>query len=106
MAEAEIIEFLERKKAQGFTGCVKMVFENGRLSLMQEANRLDFPMSKVFSQKMIPDLVAITAERNFCGTLVFSFNHGETDFFSYVRSYRGEELNALMGNAPKRGKKK
>lgn len=106
MAGAEIIDFLEKKKAQGFTGCVKMVFEDGRLSLVMEANRLDFPMSKVFSQKAILGLVDIAEKRNFCGTLVFSFNHGEIDFYSYVRNYRGEELNALMGSESKRGKKK
>ena len=107
MAGTEIIDFLEKKKAQGFTGCVKMVFEDGVLSVVQEANRLDFPLTKVFSQKTVMELVAATKERNFCGVFVFSFNHGQIDFYSYARSYRGDALSALLGKPDgKKGKKK
>ena len=107
MAGTEIIDFLEKKKAQGFTGCVKMSFEDGELSFITEANHLETPRSKIFSQKTVAELVARTAERGFCGQLIFFFNHGEADFYSFSHTYRGEALSALLGKPDgKKGKKK
>lgn len=97
MAGTEIIGFLDRKKSQGFTGCVKLVFEDGRLSLMTEANHLEIPRSKIFSRKTVSELLAATAESGFCGTLVFFFSRGEMEFYSFSRNYRGDALEAVMG---------
>ena len=96
MAGEKIIDFLRQKRRQGFTGCVKMAFEDGKLSFILEANHLDLPMTKIFSQKEVSELVAITAESGFCGQLVFFFNHGKIDFYSFVRNYRGEALEAIL----------
>lgn len=105
MAGTEIAGFLEKKRRQGFTGCVKMVFEDGKLSLVTEANRLEIPRSKIFSQKAVFELLATTAEKGFCGTLVFFFNRGEMESYSFSRNYRGDSLDALMGKETKRGQK-
>ena len=96
MTREKIIDFLDKKRQQGFTGCVKMAFEDGKLSHIIEANHLDLPMTKIFSQKEVSELVAITAESGFCGQLVFFFNHGKIDFYSFVRNYRGEALEAIL----------
>ena len=106
MAGKKIIDFLEKKKAQRFTGCVKMVFEDGKLALVQEANHLDFPMTKVFSPKAVFDLVATTQEETFCGTLIFSFSHGQIEFYSFLRSFKGEAIDVIMGERKQGGKKK
>ena len=37
MTRDKITDFLDRKKAQGFGGCAKPVFEGGRLAIVQEA---------------------------------------------------------------------
>ena len=96
MEGEKTIDFLNKKRRQGFSGCVKMAFEDGKLSHIMEANHLDLPMTKIFSQKEVFDLVAVTAERGFCGQLVFFFNHGKIDFYSFVRNYRGEALEAIL----------
>ena len=80
MAGEKIINFLEEKKAQSFTGCVKMAFEDGKLSFILEANHLDLPMTKIFSQKAVLELVAVTAERGFADSLCFSSITGRLSF--------------------------
>ena len=37
MTRDKTTDFLDRKKAQGFGGCAKLVFEGGRLAIVQEA---------------------------------------------------------------------
>ena len=105
MIGEEIAKLLEKKKVQGFTGCVKLVFEDGKLALASEANWLDLPMTKVFSQKAVFELVATAAEKDFCGSVVFSFNHGEIEFYSFLRSYKGNALAAFLDEGKEAGKK-
>ena len=105
MEGERIKDFLKKRQRELFDGCIKMVFEDGRLSLVTEASHLDFPMTKVFSQKTVSDLVAMTEARGFCGTLVFFFKHGEICFYSYARSYRGDSLGAIFGSDNKGGKR-
>ena len=105
MAGEKITNLLEKKKAQGFTGCVKLVFEDGKLALISEANRLDLPMTKVFSQKTVSELLATTAEKGFCGSVVFSFNYGQIELYSFLRNYKGNTLAAFLDEGKEASKK-
>ena len=96
MAGDRITDCLDKKRRQGFSGCVKMAFEDGKLSLVSEANHLDFPMSKVFSRETVLELAGMASEKGFCGTLVFFFNRGEIEFYSYLRNYKGDSLEAFL----------
>ena len=97
MAEEMIRALLERKRREGFDGCVKLVFEDGRLSQVSEANHIDLPMTRVFSKSAVSELSALAGEKGFCGSLAFSFNHGEIELYSYMRNYRGSSLEAFLG---------
>ena len=54
-------------------------------------------MTRVFSGKTVQGLCELAEEKGFSGAIAFSFNHGEIELYSYMRSYRGSSLEAFLG---------
>ncbi len=97
MKQGEYIKnFLNQKKAASFSGAVKLSFEEGKLASVVEANHLELPMSKSFSQDTTEKLITMASEKAFSGALAFFFNRGSVEYYSYARTYKGQALEGLM----------
>ena len=92
-----IKDYLTRKQAGLFTGCIKMAFECGKVALVTEANMLDLPMSRCLSQETADGLLEMASGRDFSGIIAFSFSRGKIDRYSYARTYRGAGIESALG---------
>lgn len=104
MAGESIIEFLLKKQKTGFTGCVKLSFEDGGVVSINEANHLDIPMTKNFSQNAIVENIGMATQKTFNGSIVFLFKKGVVDSYSYTRTYKGKLLECVLNTGKQEGK--
>lgn len=93
-----IVEYLNEKLQQNFTGSVKISFENGEIVAINEANKHDLPTTKnTKGEQLIADYIRTATDRNFNGAVVFVFDSGKCTDYSYSRTYKGETLKKIWG---------
>lgn len=95
-----IIEYLQKKIIQQFTGSIKLSFENGAIVAIFEANRFDIPtsQSETNTNETIQKYIEMIKGTNYNGAIVFVFKNGEVIEYAYSRTYKGEVLqNCLNG---------
>lgn len=94
-----IIEYLNNRVKEAYTGSVKLSFERGECVLLHEANQHDLPVTASDSetQDIIKKYLEMAKDPIFNGAIVFVFENGEIKSFSYSKTYKGETLKKYLG---------
>ena len=89
-----VVEYINEKKMQKFSGVCKLGFENGGLVAITETNRVEilYPEYKINPD----DCLQMTQDPLFSGSILLEFENGIISSCSYLKSYKGETLRRYL----------
>lgn len=91
-----IIEYLNKKQKELFSGAIKLGFENGRLVALSETNAIDSPTNEIDNDAAI-QLVHNACTKNYNGTVAIIYNSGTPCRGGYIQTWKGEVLKEYFG---------
>jgi hypothetical protein len=91
-----ILSYLDGKAREGFTGGIKMGFENGRPASFAESTNPDFKVPEVQREFSLEDNIRKACGGKFYGTLFFVFREGCITHFYYNRTWQGQVLEDML----------
>jgi hypothetical protein len=91
-----ILSYLDGKAREGFTGGIKMGFENGKPASFAESTNPDFKMPEVQKEFSIEDSVKKACGGRFYGTLFLVYSKGCITHFYYNRTWQGQILEDML----------
>lgn len=93
-----IVEYLEKKKSEKFSGSTKLSFEGGCIVAINEANKHDLPMSNISDVETVETLLN-KIDHSFNGAIMFVYDRGDITQYAYSNSYKGETLRKFLGSS-------
>ncbi|MGP1458961.1 MAG: hypothetical protein ACTTKL_06600 [Treponema sp.] len=89
-----VVEYVDEKKKQKFSGVCKLGFENGGLVAISETNRAEIIYPEY---KINPDAcLQMAQDPIFSGSILLEFENGSILSCSYLKSYKGETLRKYL----------
>jgi hypothetical protein len=101
-----ILSYLDGKAREGFTGGIKMGFENGRPVSFAESTNPDFKVPEVQREFSMEDSVKRACSGKFYGTLFLVYREGNITHFYYNRTWQGQVLEDMLKFSGLAGKAK
>jgi hypothetical protein len=105
-----IIKYLDGKAKEGFSGGVKMGFEDGRPASFVESTHPDLEVPKIPFDFNLVENIQKACKGKFYGTLFLVYDEGKITHFYYNRTWQGRVLEGMLldisGNTPPKVKPK
>jgi hypothetical protein len=95
-----ILFYLDGKTREGYSGGIKMGFEDGRPASLAESTNPDRVVPEVEYDFNLPETIRKYCAGKFYGTLFFIYNKGKITHFYRNRTWQGRVLEELLGKAP------
>lgn len=92
-----IVEYLNKKESEHFTGSTKLSFESGNCVAINEANKHDLPTTDVEESFCVISLLQQTKNPIFNGAIVLNYDNGKVTQYAYSKSFKGETLKKILG---------
>ena len=92
----QVIEYLEEKKRNNFTGSIRISFELGQIVALNEANRHDILTSQIEDYAVVGECFTMASNSLFSGHLSFVFCEGHITDYSYSKTLKGETLRKFF----------
>jgi hypothetical protein len=93
-----ILSYLDGKAREGFTGGIKMGFEDGRPASFAESTNPDFKVPEVQREFSLEDRVKKACSRKFYGTLFLVYREGNITNFYDNRTWQGQVLEDMLNS--------
>ena len=91
-----ILAYLKNKAESKFTGAVRISYEKGRVTLLNEANSFEIKTDEM-NESGLKKVLSETLSDSFFGYIVIEFKNGVKSRYGFSRSYRGDDLKKVLG---------
>jgi len=93
-----ILSYLDGKAREGFTGGVRMGFEDGRPQSFAETKNPDKEIPETIPGFNIKKELETACTDKYYGTLFLVYESGQIIRFSTMRTYQGKVLDEMLGS--------
>jgi len=103
-----ILSYLAGKTREGFTGGIKMGFEDGKPKGFAETDNPDTTIARIKPDFKINERISMACTPGFFGTLFLVYENGEITHSCYNKTFNGQVLDKMLSpnSAPAPGKKR
>jgi hypothetical protein len=98
-----ILGLFNQKHQEGFSGGIKIGFEQGRPVNCSEYSNPEQDPPPIPADFNLSDRIDKACATDYYGSLLFVFNKGEITHFSYVRTWGGRGIDDLLSLRPAGG---